>query len=137
MCQGFMKCSQERLWGQKRGGKIDKGVTSGEVSLSLSRGALDHTNKASTRSLLESRGWTFIVTPVRHWPRFLDCRARASSKYGNAQLQALPALCLDNMAPAAQSYAFGENHRKPLETKEGRSCGRGGTWVEVSGHYRG
>lgn len=67
-----MKCSQERLWGQKRGGKIEKGVTSGEVSLSLSRGALDHTNKASTRSLLESRGCTFIVTPVKHWPRFLD-----------------------------------------------------------------
>lgn len=57
---------------KEKGGKIDKGVTSGEVSLSLSRGALNHTNKASTRSLLESRGWTFIVTPVRHCPRFLN-----------------------------------------------------------------
>ena len=58
------------------------------------------------------------------------CRARASSRYGNAQLQALAALCLDNVSPAAQSYAL--NHRKPLETKAEGVGGVARGWRSVA-----
>lgn len=101
-------------------------------ALSLSRGALDHTNETPTWSLLESRGWTFIVTPVR--PRFLD--AGPGPAVGMVMLNSRHfQLCVwTTWLQQLKSYAL--NHRKPLETKKAEVVG-GGTWVEVSGHYRG